>query len=189
MSRAYRISVKESINRVIKAEDRVGTELEILEVLPSEQMAELLAQALEGQGFERREGLMVREQNGVTVTVDPRTGKVEVLAESSEQTEVQGEKTGSAWDDVGPGGKQVRENLREQLKKDLEKKVESKQATLQSQVTDRLEGELRDIREELDRVVNRVTAEALKTKAAQLGQIKEISEDPQAGSLTIVVEV
>ena len=36
---------------------------------------------------------------------------------------------------------------------------------------------------------NKVTADALKVKAAQLGQIKEMTEDPQAGSLTIVVEV
>jgi hypothetical protein len=56
-------------------------------------------------------------------------------------------------------------------------------------VTDRLEGQLRDLRQELDQVVNRVTAESLKRKAAQLGQIKEMTEDPQAGSLTIVVEV
>jgi hypothetical protein len=41
----------------------------------------------------------------------------------------------------------------------------------------------------LDQVVNRVTAEALKRKAAQMGRIKEMTEDPQAGSLTIVVEV
>ena len=34
-----------------------------------------------------------------------------------------------------------------------------------------------------------MTAEALKIKAAQMGQIKEITEDPQSGSLTIVVEV
>ncbi len=37
--------------------------------------------------------------------------------------------------------------------------------------------------------VNRVTAEALKEKAAKLGQIKQISEDAQTGSLTIVLEV
>ena len=33
------------------------------------------------------------------------------------------------------------------------------------------------------------TAEALKQKAAQLGQIKEMTEDPQSGSMTIVLEV
>ena len=37
MSRAYRVAVKESVNRVLRAEDRVSTQLEILEVLPPEQ--------------------------------------------------------------------------------------------------------------------------------------------------------
>ena len=39
MSRSYRISVRECINKVIRAQDRVSTNLEILEVLPPEQMA------------------------------------------------------------------------------------------------------------------------------------------------------
>ena len=56
-------------------------------------------------------------------------------------------------------------------------------------MTDRLEAQLGDIRKELHQAVNRVTAEALKQKAAQLGQIKEVTEDPQSGSLTIKVEV
>ena len=86
MSRAYRIRVRESLRRVIRAHDRVSTQLELLEVLPPEQMAQLL-------------------------------------------------------------------------------------------------------REELDQAVNRITAEALKQKAAQIGQIKELTEDPQSGSLTIVLEV
>ena len=53
----------------------------------------------------------------------------------------------------------------------------------------RREAQLGDIRAELDRAVNRATAEALKQKAAQIGQIKQITDDEEAGSLTIVVEV
>jgi len=79
--------------------------------------------------------------------------------------------------------------LRQELQRDLEKKVGDKTSGLQSKVTDRLEGQLGDLRQDLDKVVNRVTAEALKRKAASLGQIKEITEDPQSGSMTIVVEV
>ena len=45
------------------------------------------------------------------------------------------------------------------------------------------------MRKELNEAVNAVTREALKRKAAQLGQIKEMTEDPEAGSLTIKVEV
>jgi hypothetical protein len=189
MSRAYRIRVRESVHRVIKAEDRVGTQLEILEVLPPEQMAGLLGDELVRRGFERDGKHLVRKQDEVTITVDPHRGIVTVVAECAEEANVEGEKEGRAWEDVGPHAKQVQEALREELQKDLERKVEDRVSKLQSKVTDQLEGHLTDLRQELDEVVNRVTAEALKRKAAQLGQIKEMTEDPQSGSLTIVVEV
>jgi hypothetical protein len=83
-------------------------------------------------------------------------------------------------------GKQA---LRKQLRGRLEADAKEKEEKLQKEVTDRLEVRLTDLRQELDQVVNRVTAEALKRKAAQLGQIKAISEDPQSGSMTIVLEV
>ncbi len=190
MSRAYRISVKESINRVIKAEDKVSTHLEILEVLPPEQMGELLAQELEKRGFERQGDVLVRkEESGVTITVDPKTGEVTVSAEETEKVEAEKEVHGSAYDDVGPSAKAVREQLKQEANRKLEKEVEDKRSGLQSKVTDKLESELGDLKQELDQVVNKVTAEALKQKAASMGQIKEMTEDPQTGSLTIVVEV
>jgi hypothetical protein len=189
MSRAYRVAVRESVNRVIRAEDRVSTQLEILEVLPPEQMGALLSDELEKRGFKKEGNVLVRREEGITITVDPAKGEVTVSAEAAEQTAVEGSREGRAYDDVGPHAKQVRENLRQELQRDLEKKLTEKTAVLQGKVTDQLEKELGDLRQELDEVVNRVTAEALKRKAAQMGQIKEITEDPQAGSLTIVVEV
>lgn len=189
MSRSYRISVRECVNRVIKAEDRISTQLEVLEVLPREQMAGLLAGELEKEGYRREGNLLVKEEDGVVVTVDATTGEVTVSAQASDQTKVEGERVGRAYDDIGPHAGQVRDSLRQELQKDLEKKVSDKTQELQSKVTDRLEGKLGDLRQELDRVVNRITAEALKRKAQSMGQIKEMTEDPQNGSLTIVVEV
>jgi hypothetical protein len=192
MSRSYRVSVRESENRTIRAEDHVCTELEILEVLPPEQMSGLLADELEKRGFEKDPACgtrMIRKQNGVTISVDTETGTVTVAAEAAEETTVEAERADRAYDDAGPHAKTVRENLKQQVKKDIEKKVGEKTSSLQTKVTDRLEAELGDVRQELDQAVNRVTAEALKRKAAQMGEIKEITEDPQAGSLTIVVEV
>jgi len=72
---------------------------------------------------------------------------------------------------------------------DLEKQAKDREAELQKQATDQLEAEVGELRKELDQAVNRATAEALKQKAKQLGQIKEMTEDPQTGSLTIVLEV
>src|SRR5262245_55979895 len=190
MSRSYRISVKESASRVIKAEDGVCTDLEIVEVLPPEQRAARPGAQLQEHGSEQEGDNLARDEgDGVKTVVDPRTGTVTVLAEASEAAKVEGERSGRAYDDVGPHAGQVREGLRKELQKELEKKIEEKTGALQSKVTDKLEGKLSDLREELDQVVNSVTAEALKQKARQMGQIKEITEDPQAGSLTIVVEV
>jgi hypothetical protein len=189
MSRSYRVSVKDSVRRTIRAEDRVSACLEILEVLPPEQMAGLLRDELERRGFEKQGEVLVRREGDLTISVDPETGTVTVAAAETEQVSVEAEKHGRAFDDVGPNATRVKQQLRSELKQEMEKQVDRKQEALQGKVTDKLEGRLSDLRQELDQVVNRVTAEALKRKAAQLGQIKEMTEDPQAGSLTIVVEV
>jgi hypothetical protein len=190
MSRAYRITVRESLRRVINAKDRVSTQLEVLEVLPPEQMAELLARELAERGFECQGDEMVKDlETGVTVSVDPKTGTVTVHAEGAREVDLEREKEGRAYDDAGASAEATRKALREDARKDLERQASQETAKLQSQVTDRLERELSGLRQELDQAVNRVTAEALKVKAAQMGQIKELTEDPQSGSLTIVVEV
>lgn len=189
MSRSYRVAIRENLRRVLKAKDGITSQLEILEILPGEQMADLLATELERRGFRDEDGLLVREKDGVKVTVDPCSGTVTVSAEGDKEVTLAKDKVGHAWDDVGPSAKAVREQLRDQAKKDLERDAEKETAKLQGEVSDRLEGQLAEIRRELDDAVNRVTAEALKQKARSLGEIKEMSEDPQTGSLTIVVEV
>ena len=191
MSRAYRIRVKESLARDIRAEDSIETRLEMLEILPPEQMGELLAQELKRRGFEEQEdGALVRkEQDGVTVTVEPCSGTVTIRAESADRAEVEGTREGYGYNDVGPGRKSIEQRLGSELKADLEKRIEQHEEKLQKVATGKLEKELNEIQPELREAVERVTAEALKQKAAQMGQIKEISEDPQAGSLTITVEV
>src|SRR6516162_3401489 len=123
MSRAYRVSVRECQNRTIRAEDHVSTQLEILEVLPPEQMAGLLADELERRGFQRDGTRLVRKQNGVTVTVETTTATVTVAAEVAEEAVIQAERSDRAFDDAGPHAKVVRENLKQQLEKDIDNKA------------------------------------------------------------------
>lgn len=189
MSRAYRITVKESLARDLAASDEVCTSLEILEILPAEQMAELLRGELAGRGFEEQEGELVQTGNGVTVRVDPKTGDVSVKADAADRIDIKAERDDWTYDDVGPGEEAIRRRLQEQLKQDLERRVTQEQCQLQNEATEKLEGHLDEVRKELSQAVNRVTAEALKRKAASLGQIKEMTEDPESGSMTITVEV
>lgn len=190
MSRAYRISVKESVTREIKGSDEIATKLELLDILPPEAMGGLLRAELEARGFaENADGTLSRKEGDVTVTVDPCDGEVTVKSEAAKSVTEKGSRDGSAWDDVGPNRAAVEENTRDQLRKDLDKKIDKQQEKLQQQATEQLEKELLDLQPELGEIVNKITREALKQKAAQMGTIQEISEDPQTGSMTIKVEV
>jgi hypothetical protein len=191
MSRAYRVRVSETIRRTIKGEDHVGACLGLLEILPPEEMAALLREELKGRGFTERNGQLVRRgENGLTITVDSVEGTVEVRSESEQEVEVSAERTGHADSDWGKAGRaRVEEALREELRGDLENRANARSAEAQAKATEQLEAGLLDLRGELDQVVNRVTAEALKRKAAMLGRIKEMTEDVEAGSVTIVLEV
>lgn len=191
MSRAYRISVRESIRRVVRGSDRVATRLELLEILPREQMAAQLAEELRARGFaDDEDGELVRRSGGVTVRIDPTDGTIIVESEIERDVKIEAEKRGWADEDFGRSGRKAAEKrLREELLKELEGKAERSTAELDSEATDQLEAALGDLQGELDSVVNRVTAAALKAKAAQLGEIKQISEDAQSGNMTIVLEV
>jgi hypothetical protein len=189
MSRAYRIKVSETIRKVIRAEDHVRTQLEVLQILPADQMADLLAEELIKQGFEREGKTVTRTDGDIAITVDLETGAVHVQAEASTAIALNGERSGLTYDDAGPSRQDVEEKLRADLQKELESDAEKQTGELQKQVTDKLEGHLADIRKQLDQAVNKATAQALKQKAAQIGQIKELTEDEDGGSLTIVVEV
>ena len=189
MSRAYRIQVRDSVRRTIRGEDSVGTCLELLEILPREAMLGLLRDELVGRGFQPQGDRLVRKGAGLTVTVDPSTGEVEARSEDCEEIELSAERRGWADEDIQGARKQAEATIRAELRQELEARADDQAQGARRRATERLEGALGDIRAELDAVVNRVTAEALKRKAAQLGRIKEVTEDVQAGSLTIVVEV
>ena len=190
MSRAYRISVKESDTRVLKAGDEISTQLELLEILPPEDMATLLREELEKRGFvEQPDGTLVRTDGTVTVAVDPCSGEVTVKAEAEETVSQDVERHGSGFNDIGPSQDALREHVREKLKRDLDEKFGQEHSRLQTKATEQLERHLADIQPEISQVVNQVTRDALKQKAQQMGTVKEIAEDPETGSLTIKLEV
>ena len=79
-------------------------------------------------------------------------------------------------------------HLRDAAKQALEREAKAEEDALRRKVTEQLEGKLRDLKEELDGAVNRVTGTALKQRAAELGQVEEVHEEAN-GSITIKVRV
>lgn len=188
MSRAYRIAVSESLRRHVQVEDGVCSHLELLPVLAKERMGELLAQELLKKGFLRDGGAARRVgADGVEVSVELASGAVQARLSAKETLELAAQRTGAvALPELVQQGE---DNLRAQARASLEKEAAAREEHLRQETTAKLERSLRDLREELDGVVNKVTVEALKQRAAELGEVQEVHEDPASGSLTIRVKV
>lgn len=186
MSRAYRISVREALSRHVQVEDGVCSSLELLPILSKDRMGELLAAELEQRGF-KREGPVARrkEKDGVTTEVHLESGEVNVVAEGHANLELETERTAVIDRDLQPDREKL---LRDQAKASLEREAKAEEEALRRKVTEQLEGTLRDLKDELDGVVNKVTGTALKQRAAELGQVEEVHEDAN-GSITIKVRV
>jgi hypothetical protein len=183
----YRIVVSDSVTKIVHVGDAVASDLEILPILAPERMREILAAELEKQGFSRKGDAAAREeQGGVIVSVDLASGRVSARVATEEEVVMAGERATVAEKPEDEGAAQ---QAKEKLRAQLEGKVERREAELQAEATRRLEARLRDLREEMDAVVTRVTIAALKERAGQLGEIEEIHEDAATGELTIRVKV
>jgi hypothetical protein len=186
MSRAYRISIKESLSRHVQVDDGVCSTLELLPILSKERMSELLGAELEGKGFVREGDTASRKEgDGITTSVDLKTGEVSVSAEGHADVNLTTERT-AVVDNTLMGERE--KNLREAARQSLEREAKAEEEALRKKITEKLENKLQDLKDELDGVVNRVTGTALKQRAAELGQVEEIHEEPN-GSMTIKVRV
>lgn len=190
MSRAYRIRVSETLERVIHVEDGVATQLELLPILPKERMQEILAQELAAAGLSVEDGVAKRvtktKEGEITLAVDVATGEVSVRVTREQDVSLKTTRERVVAEERRAG---VEDSLRQEAQKVLEQEADRAAEEARKAATARLEAELRDARGELDRVVHRVTAQALKEKAATMGDIEEVSEDEEAGVLTIRVRV
>ena len=186
MSRAYRISVKESLSRHVQVEDGVSSSLELLPILAKERMREILAAQLAGKGFTRQGNTATRKEGeGISTEINLETGEVNVVAQGHANLDLKTERTAVVDNTVISEREKL---LRETAKASLEREAQAEEEALRRKITGQLEGTLRDLKGELDGVVNKVTATALKQRAAELGQVEEIHEEAN-GSLTIKVRV
>ncbi|HEY2784884.1 MAG TPA: hypothetical protein VGJ05_07910, partial [Fimbriiglobus sp.] len=155
-----------------------------------EETAEILRRELKNRGFEEKaDGTLARKDGGLTVTVDPCNGEVSVKSETSDTVDIHVDRQGVGFDDVGAIQTQLEAKLRRQAKEDIETKANQEKAKLQAKATADLERHLDELQPELGKVVNKVTRDALKVKAARMGNVKEIAEDEETGAMTIKVEV
>jgi hypothetical protein len=186
MSRTYRLRIRESITRVVHVEDHVEAALELLPVLAPERLSELLAEELARRGFTRVGGDMTRmEDDGTEVRVALAEGTVSVRAQAEAEIARTTEKEHLVAEERRHDAEA---DLRAQTRRALEADIVRERDQHRRALTARLEAKTRELQRELDGVTARVTATALKERAAQLGEIEAVHE-AEDGSLTIKVRV
>jgi FtsH ternary system domain X5 len=187
VSRAYRVTVKGSVHRVVHVEDGVCTALELLPILPQERTAEILAAELERRGFTREDGVARRtEDDGVVIEVDVKTGAVSVKAEASAEIAIEKERSERVVEEALERGTRA---AQERVDREVAREAAAAEEKAKNDVAAKLEKKLGDLRRELDSVTARVTADSLKEKARSLGEVEEMHEDIETGELTIKVRL
>jgi hypothetical protein len=164
----------------------VSSPLELLDVLPRAQMGELVARRLEEQGYVREGNQLKKEDGDLEVIVDLDEGTVSVKVSGDKQLDLEEERTGVTWEEKA---KSAEGQLRAAAKEALKNQADVEETRLQSEVTEKLEKKLAEVKGEVDDAVNRATGDALKERAKQMGEVTEVHEDEETGSLTIKVKV
>jgi hypothetical protein len=181
-SRPYRVTTAPPVGKTVVAEDHVRTKLHIPPILPPEASGAIMAGVLKGRQFtDGPDGTLVRERDGVKVTVDPVGGDVTVSADKSAEVK-------PPPSNPSPCGCRMQKSLAE-AEAALDREADRARRGMEKNLTRRLEGVIPKIGCELEGVVQQVTKAAILEKARSMGEIRELSEDPKTGAMTVVVEV
>ena len=183
MSYCYTITFSETVSRTFKVSDGIDTRLEIPPILTPEATAPLLADELAARGFSQDgKRMSIQIDDDTRVSIDPRDATVSIRAKRKTTESL----TASV---ASRAARNNPSTLRKPLGRKLKRMVEQRHETRGRELTDDLEQQLPAIEALLDEVSQAVASRALKIRAAELGEIQAISEDPETGELVIKVKV
>lgn len=189
MSQTYQCQLKASVQHTATADDTVRHRISLTEILPAEEMVELLRQGLRDAGFDEGEGgtLVLDSAEGRTV-ID--LDAMEVSTSRSEQKTLQAEatSTGSGWS--RSGAKAAAESRLEGARDAARRRLAEEADRIQRDLSDGLARIDAERTELLHIVLQEVYAESLKRKARQMGDVVEISEGTtEDGEYELVIKV
>jgi hypothetical protein len=182
MSFGYQVSLR--IQELISRRDEIRHQLDLREILSREEMLRLLVEAMEDIGFVRDEAgerLSRDEGEGIVTTLELDT--LQISTTLSRERAIDVEAAAVVNVEPGVGEEEARQRLKAQVLGDEVRQVEREIAdTL-------LAGEPARV-EALNRVLEQVYSKALKTRAAQLGDVLEVSEGTNAdGQYELVIKI
>jgi|GEM_PF-660639 len=194
MSQCYRVSLKSSICRTVEGEDSVSYPIELTEILPPEEMASVLREALERDDWERLEEgddnkWRTTGPAGEELVID--LDEMEITATIHEESEVSAEvEVTGIGEGKGSAQQDAQHQLREQEQATGDAIEDAGRRDLREQIREKLEESEKDRARQVNRLLQEVYAESLKRKAGQLGEILDIQEGTGAsGDYELTIRV
>lgn len=185
MSRAYRVSVSQSMTHHVCVDDRIEAKLEVLGILSPGRMAQLLGDALAERGFTVADGVAAREEGNVRVEVELVTGTVRVIATATDAVDIEVQRTINTYEERE---QQMRDRVQAEVQVEVDRRKAAADRAAAQRAAEELEKVLAKVKPDLDAAVDAATRAALREKAASLGEILEVSENA-SGEMTIRVRV
>ncbi len=191
MSRAYWVKLSSSVVETIQASDKTTHKIELEQIIPEGEMKDIVSSSLEEQGWTKVDGQdnqYEKEVGDVTLVWDLEKNEVEatVTAERDVAREVNVE--GRAWSQ--DAAKREAQRLLQQREKQERDAIGAEEEQLQKKLTQKLGESEQDRVREINGVLQKSYAEAVKRKARRLGNVLSVQEStsPEGEySLTITV--
>jgi hypothetical protein len=185
----YAAALSEEISRVIVARDRMRHRVELSHILPEDQMKSVLSKTLEGEGWAETEpGIFeTTGPGGETLTWNVEEGVVEASIEREEKV--------STTVNASAGGKS-QEDADQRVLKDLERQkaganeaFEGTRGNMEQELGDELRESEEERKQQINEVIRKAYASAIKEKAAGMGSIVSVDEKNTSSTYDLTIRV
>ncbi len=194
MSKTYRCKCKVDLKARVRARDAVEYEIDYGRILGKKEESEILRQKLREAGGTEKDGTITIEIGGVSVEIDPATGKATTKVEAERDVEVNIDEERTVYnvrDSAAEAQRGAQARAEEEARAQLDARKANTQGALDGQVRGKLGQATPHIVRRLREVRAEVEKEAVVRKAERLGTVlgKHESEDKTTGDRTMTVDI
>lgn len=188
MSQSYHCQLQESVTLSASFGDKVTHSLNLTEILPREEMVELLRQQLIGLGFSEDGDRLTLTSDGTTTEVDLDAMEATVSRSGEKQLSATATSTGRGYT-RSTAQRSAKDGLSVAVQRTREQLSAEKQR-IQREETAAVERTDAEVKEVLHLALQQVYTESLKRKASQLGDVLSVQESTSAsGEYELIIQI
>jgi hypothetical protein len=171
MSRGYRVTMI-NVSRTVSASDSLKIQLSVLNILPEPEMAAILCEELEADGWKKnKDGTVSQSLGGIDAALSADGKEVQLTSATATEVTARAQSQSSAEAALAQTAARTEESLKEQAMMRLTRAEP-------------------DVRAKLSEAIQRVYIKALKKKAESMGQVESVLESRnQDGEYEVTIKV